>query len=329
MNYQYYIFINGQKKGPYSYDDLKILTINNDTLIWRKGFDEWLKASTIEEVKELLDGMPPPLPSDININTRIEEIEFAKKEGILKRKAYKLNIINLSKKFYRVSVVSLRISLAITLTVYIVTPVFSGGYKALWVLSHKDDFDKIGPTQDLYEKLQKDLNAGLAKHVDSLAYYKKHSFLLPELKYIVDDDWKRKKDFDTFDLADIDTLIYKEINTESKIDLTRLKSVKARIDSMKEEQDMLSYLSHGIFWTQYIDDKYHYWDSSSEKNTNANYIMNGPPYWAISERIAMVRYRVHNLFLGGHIRTICLISFVLSFLIITPILYFFNAIKNK
>lgn len=59
---QYFIFLNKEKQGPYTFSELEKLNINSNSLIWTKGMDDWTKASNIEELNIILENLPPPLP---------------------------------------------------------------------------------------------------------------------------------------------------------------------------------------------------------------------------------------------------------------------------
>ena len=62
MSQQFYIAVNGQQTGPFSYDEIKTKNIQRDTLVWTEGLDNWTKAEDIELLKELLQKTPPPIP---------------------------------------------------------------------------------------------------------------------------------------------------------------------------------------------------------------------------------------------------------------------------
>lgn len=63
MSQQYYIAVNGQKTGPFSFEDLKSKDIQKDTLVWTEGLDNWTKADHIALLKEILRATPPPMPN--------------------------------------------------------------------------------------------------------------------------------------------------------------------------------------------------------------------------------------------------------------------------
>ncbi|KAA5826254.1 DUF4339 domain-containing protein [Algibacter amylolyticus] len=58
----YYYENAGQKNGPLSKEALKG-KISKDTLVWREGLENWIKASQLPELKDLFKNEPPPFPS--------------------------------------------------------------------------------------------------------------------------------------------------------------------------------------------------------------------------------------------------------------------------
>ena len=62
---EYYIVRDGEKKGPYTCDDLKLkLEITSNTLVWRDDFDDWKKAKDVDELKNIFKKEPPPIPKE-------------------------------------------------------------------------------------------------------------------------------------------------------------------------------------------------------------------------------------------------------------------------
>ena len=61
---KFYIAVNGQKTGPFSYDELKTKGIHKDTLIWTEGIDNWTKAEHVALVKDIIIATPPPIPKE-------------------------------------------------------------------------------------------------------------------------------------------------------------------------------------------------------------------------------------------------------------------------
>lgn len=52
---KYYIVVNKERKGPYSIEQLKLMKIQPNTKVWRKGMDDWTSVSDVPELKTLLN----------------------------------------------------------------------------------------------------------------------------------------------------------------------------------------------------------------------------------------------------------------------------------
>ncbi len=63
---KYFIAVRGKPEGPYTLDDLDGLSsthkLKAKTLVWRSGMKAWQPASSIDELKDILADVPPPLP---------------------------------------------------------------------------------------------------------------------------------------------------------------------------------------------------------------------------------------------------------------------------
>lgn len=59
----YYLLVEGLKKGPIPLEELKENGLSAETLVWREGLTEWVKASELEELSEVLASIPPCPPS--------------------------------------------------------------------------------------------------------------------------------------------------------------------------------------------------------------------------------------------------------------------------
>jgi uncharacterized RDD family membrane protein YckC len=63
MEQKFYIAIDGQPAGPFTIEELKSKKIQRETLVWTDGLDNWTKAENIPILKDILRGIPPPLPN--------------------------------------------------------------------------------------------------------------------------------------------------------------------------------------------------------------------------------------------------------------------------
>ncbi len=64
MEKQYFYTDGREKYGPFSLEQLKGQGIDHNTLVWTEGMGDWAAASSLAELKEYFDEMPPPLPKD-------------------------------------------------------------------------------------------------------------------------------------------------------------------------------------------------------------------------------------------------------------------------
>lgn len=62
----YHVAVNGQATGPF---ELSVLTqmaaagqLTADSLVWKNGMEQWVKAGTVDELKHLFASIMPPIP---------------------------------------------------------------------------------------------------------------------------------------------------------------------------------------------------------------------------------------------------------------------------
>lgn len=64
----YNVAVNGQATGPFDLNVLKQMAIagqfTTEHLVWKAGMSEWLKAGSVDELKEVFENVMPPIPSD-------------------------------------------------------------------------------------------------------------------------------------------------------------------------------------------------------------------------------------------------------------------------
>lgn len=58
---KYFYSDGNEKHGPVSLDELKQENITNDTLIWFQGLNEWTPAKNLDEMRPILELIPPPI----------------------------------------------------------------------------------------------------------------------------------------------------------------------------------------------------------------------------------------------------------------------------
>lgn len=62
----YHVAANGQASGPFDLNTLNQMAalgqLTNDSLVWKAGMSDWAKAATVEELKNILNNVMPPIP---------------------------------------------------------------------------------------------------------------------------------------------------------------------------------------------------------------------------------------------------------------------------
>lgn len=65
----YYIAVNGQAAGPYDVAALAQMAIagqvGRDSLVWKPGMEKWESAGTVDELKNVFEQSPPPVPPTV------------------------------------------------------------------------------------------------------------------------------------------------------------------------------------------------------------------------------------------------------------------------
>ncbi|MFV0249869.1 MAG: SPFH domain-containing protein [Bacilli bacterium] len=67
--FSYHVAMNGQATGPYNMSTLAQMvqtgTLKKESLVWRQGMNEWAKAESVDELKEVFNSIIPPIPPTI------------------------------------------------------------------------------------------------------------------------------------------------------------------------------------------------------------------------------------------------------------------------
>jgi hypothetical protein len=58
----FYVLIGGQRKGPFTLEQLAGQGLERDTPVWHKGLQDWARADTLPALGELMLTIPPPAP---------------------------------------------------------------------------------------------------------------------------------------------------------------------------------------------------------------------------------------------------------------------------
>lgn len=63
---QYHVVVNGQAAGPFDVATLTQMAVSGQltrtSLVWKAGMADWVKAETVEELKDVLTNVVPPVP---------------------------------------------------------------------------------------------------------------------------------------------------------------------------------------------------------------------------------------------------------------------------
>jgi hypothetical protein len=90
-----YFYTNGVEKfGPFSIEELKNQKLTRETKIWYFGLKDWTILSDIEELKPLVNSIPPTLPTSPKSEDKIiTETIITKKQNTktINKKSFKLN----------------------------------------------------------------------------------------------------------------------------------------------------------------------------------------------------------------------------------------------
>ena len=64
---QYYIIRNDQQVGPYSLEELAMMSLTPDTMVWTEGLRDWLPAREVSELLSILE-QPMQTPPSYNVS---------------------------------------------------------------------------------------------------------------------------------------------------------------------------------------------------------------------------------------------------------------------
>ena len=120
-NRKYFIADDNEKKGPFTYLEILEFKLPGDTLIWKEGLISWLEIQHLEEFRETVLQIPPPIPlkrpADLNINVKLEKTKNSIERKKLKLQAEKVQI-RLAKEL-KFNMLLLLLCLVLGVTVFI------------------------------------------------------------------------------------------------------------------------------------------------------------------------------------------------------------------
>ena len=79
-SYYFYIDENNEQAGPLTIEDLQNV-ITSNTLVWKKGQADWLKAEDVPELKSIVKvEAPPPIPQPVQVVDIPKPVETVEEE---------------------------------------------------------------------------------------------------------------------------------------------------------------------------------------------------------------------------------------------------------
>lgn len=81
---QYYLHVNNKQEGPFSFDELKNMSINQETLVWYEGAEKWQNAAMVDELKVLFKSLPPPITIVPEKSEALKNVNTKKKTALKK-----------------------------------------------------------------------------------------------------------------------------------------------------------------------------------------------------------------------------------------------------
>jgi len=74
-DYRYYIVRNNQANGPFTIKELTSMQINEEDLVCLNGSKQWVKASEISELLDIITFNPPPIPIPVKEEEVVDDDE--------------------------------------------------------------------------------------------------------------------------------------------------------------------------------------------------------------------------------------------------------------
>jgi|GEM_PF-5634933 len=74
----YFVIRNNKKEGPFKLAQLSEKNINRKTLVWKEGLDDWVEASSLPELEELIKNEPPDYEKSLSNKVANDAVSFGK-----------------------------------------------------------------------------------------------------------------------------------------------------------------------------------------------------------------------------------------------------------
>lgn len=92
---KYFVIIENERKGPLSFSELELMSLDNNTPIWYEGINEWTVLEKVDEFKLLRNKIPPPFNTVNNVTNPpifIKENNYENEESSFFEK-YKIHLL--------------------------------------------------------------------------------------------------------------------------------------------------------------------------------------------------------------------------------------------
>ncbi|MDD2799810.1 MAG: DUF4339 domain-containing protein [Bacteroidales bacterium] len=125
MDRKDFFYANGKEQiGPISFEELKKLNLDGNTLIWYDELNEWTKINSIPEIYDMLEKKksPPPLP---NKEENINKTDISGEVKLIKEKNKILEPIKPTQKILQRLLIWTGINILALITSYAEIPFFS------------------------------------------------------------------------------------------------------------------------------------------------------------------------------------------------------------
>ncbi len=85
----YYYSENEKQLGPFTIEELKTKKITKNTMVWSESMEDWQKAETIPEIKEIIKISPPPMSNNKKKPPLIKSKKEISPQNKTEKKSYK------------------------------------------------------------------------------------------------------------------------------------------------------------------------------------------------------------------------------------------------
>jgi len=131
----YFYIRNNEKHGPFEKTDLQKHHLDKDTLIWCEGMANWEPLEKIEDLKDVSNKLPPPIPA-----IKIKKIETHQEDD----EKYYAGLVT-SYFRYKVLMRTLTISIPFAIIFFVIQPFSPNGIFPVYLTEwEKNNLELLG-----------------------------------------------------------------------------------------------------------------------------------------------------------------------------------------